>query len=79
MVGKAVDAMKKALWCVNASLEKKAIDLVANKAIKMDVLITDIFELPAYQQAYEKIEQSPEKTMKVLIRVQSENKRSELK
>ncbi|MCK9286436.1 MAG: alcohol dehydrogenase catalytic domain-containing protein [Sphaerochaetaceae bacterium] len=58
---------------------KKAIDLVANKAIKMDVLITDIFELPAYQQAYEKIEQSPEKTMKVLIRVQSENKRSELK
>jgi len=28
LVSKAIDAKKRALWCVNASLEKKAKDLV---------------------------------------------------
>ena len=42
MVSKAIDAKKKALWCVNASLEKKATDLVVMNVSEIS-FFTDYF------------------------------------
>lgn len=46
-----------------------AIRLVGEGKIKLEELITDEFELPDYLQAYKKIEETPESTMKVLVHV----------
>jgi ribosome-associated protein len=42
LVGNEIDAKKKALWCVNASLEKKAIDLVVMNVSEIS-FFTDYF------------------------------------
>jgi len=44
-----------------------AIDLIANKKIKADKLITDYFEFKDYNLAYEHIEKRKDKAMKVMI------------
>ncbi len=46
-----------------------AIGLVGEGKIQLSELITDEFELPEYLEAYEKIEKTPETTMKVLVHV----------
>ena len=46
-----------------------AIGLVGDGKITLSELITDEFELPHYLDAYEKIEKTPETTMKVLVHV----------
>ena len=46
-----------------------AIDLVTNEMVKLSPLITDSFDFVDYIKAYKKIENSPESTMKVMIKV----------
>jgi len=46
-----------------------AISLVGAGKVRLDELITDEFELSEYLEAYRKIENSPETTMKVLVHV----------
>lgn len=48
---------------------KTAISLVEEGKIQLGELITDEFEIPDYLKAYQKIEKTPETTMKVLVHV----------
>jgi L-iditol 2-dehydrogenase len=54
----------------------RAIELVSHQAIELEALITDVYELPEYQRAYEKIEKAPDQIMKVLIHVHTDDERS---
>jgi len=47
----------------------EAIDLIANKKVKADKLITDYFEFKDYNLAYKYIEQRKGKVMKVMIKL----------
>jgi L-iditol 2-dehydrogenase len=46
-----------------------AIDLIANKKVKADKLITDYFEFKDYDLAYKHIEERKDKVMKVMIKL----------
>jgi len=47
----------------------EAIDLIANKKVKADKLITDYFEFKDYDLAYKHIEERKDKVMKVMIKL----------
>lgn len=48
---------------------RKAIELMAERKIMLEPLITDYFDFQDYQKAYEYIEEKKDKTMKVMIRL----------
>ena len=48
---------------------RTAIELVQNKKITLQPLITDEFDFLNYRDAYLKIQNNPESTMKVIIKV----------
>lgn len=48
---------------------RTAIDLVGAGKIQLKPLITDRFDFYEYKQAYQKIDEHPEATMKVMIQV----------
>ena len=48
---------------------RTAIELVTDKKIALDPLITDEFDFQQYKEAYLKIQNNPESTMKVIIKV----------
>ncbi|HUU26195.1 MAG TPA: alcohol dehydrogenase catalytic domain-containing protein [archaeon] len=47
----------------------KAIELMAERKVVLEPLITDYFDFQNYQKAYEYIEEKKDKTMKVMIRL----------
>ena len=47
----------------------KAIELMAERKVVLEPLITDYFDFQDYQKAYEYIEEKKDKTMKVMIRL----------
>ncbi|PKL28377.1 MAG: alcohol dehydrogenase [Spirochaetae bacterium HGW-Spirochaetae-2] len=48
---------------------KTAIRLVGDGLINLEALITDVYEMPEYLEAYRKIATTPDSTMKVLVHV----------
>jgi len=48
---------------------KTAIGLVGDAKVKLSPLVTDTFDFSDYKEAYNKIDSSPESTMKVMIKV----------
>jgi len=52
---------------------RTAIDLVGAGKVQLLPLITDEFDFYSYSQAYQKIDEHPELTMKVMIKINEEN------